>query len=179
MEPEPDHDTVTRTFQEIYQRMVDRTPITDLVWPPVPEVKTAIAQPSRLEPGWRVAAVAFLITAAFGIGWLVAPVGRVEVADNFQPAPQPVPPTTAVPELFTGDSFHTSPYEAVTAAASEQEPNLVDPTFQMVVIFADEDIVDLRVKLQADGFCHWYGANGRVNNDQIEWRAGPAGPCDR
>ncbi len=47
----------------------------------------------------------------------------------------------------------------------------------MVAIYADDTTVDLRVEVTADGFCHWYGVGGQVQEGALEWRASPAGPC--
>lgn len=169
-------DRTRHAFRGTYQWMIEAVPATDMDWPPAQPLRgPSQRRESRM---WLAAGAVLLVVTAFAVGWLAAPVGRVGMADEFQPAPQPVPPTTALPEIATADNSYTSPYEAVMAAASQQQPDLADPTFQMIVIFADENIVDLRVKLQADGFCHWYRANGRVNSDRIEWRAGPADPCD-
>jgi hypothetical protein len=48
----------------------------------------------------------------------------------------------------------------------------------MFVIYAGRDLVDLRVKVEADDFCHWYGVTGQVEHDELAWRGGPAQPCD-
>ena len=72
-----------------------------------------------------------------------------------------------------------SPNDAAIAAALVQDPHLVDLHVTRIVgIYADDQSVDLRVKVQTDGFCHWYGVAGRVNGGVLEWRGGSALDCD-
>lgn len=171
--PTDHHDDQTRrAFHGTYQRMIEALPATELDWPLAHTLQQP--PPRRSTAKWGVAGAVVLVAAAFAVGWLAAPDRRVEVAYEFQP----VTASTALAVPDTDSIAYASPNEAVIAAALEQEPDLVDPTFQMIVIYADESIVDLRVKLQADGFCHWYGATGRVNDDKLDWRAGPADACD-
>ncbi|MGH8937157.1 MAG: hypothetical protein ACRDXD_13005 [Acidimicrobiia bacterium] len=72
-----------------------------------------------------------------------------------------------------------NPREAAIAAALAQDPSLENPSVsRMVVIYADSTIVDLRVQVQAGGFCHWYGVVGRVDNGELRWDGGPAIACE-
>ena len=175
MPTEPEHDTLTRTFRETYQRMVDRTPITSFEWPPVPEMKRATSQPRRLEPGWKAAALGFVITAAFGIGWLVAPGPTPGVGDQLGAPTE----TTALPIPESNVPPSETAADAAIAAALRQEPDLDNPRVTRIVgIYTDDTTVDLRVAIEADGFCHWYGVTGSVQQDILEWRGGPAGPCE-
>ena len=179
MSPEPEHDTVTRTFQEIYQRMVDRAPITEFEWPPVPELKRATAQPRRFEPGWKVAALAFLITAAFGVGWLAASGPTADVGDQFEVQAESTTESTAVPVPESDLPPSVSAADAAIAAALREEPDLENPHVTRIVgIYTDDTTVDLRVQVESDGFCHWYGVTGSVDQDVLEWRGGPAGSCE-
>jgi hypothetical protein len=78
----------------------------------------------------------------------------------------------------TGDGHFESPADAALAVARAQRPDLVDPRLtRMVGIYADSTTVDLRVQIQAEGFCHWYGVAGRVQDGALEWRAQSALPC--
>lgn len=172
MTTEQRDDRSRSAFRGTYQWMIEALPTTELDWPPAHTLRQPL--PRHATPRWVAASAVVLIAAAFAVGWLAAPDRSVDVADQSQP----VTATTALAVPDTDSTAYASPNEAVTAAALEQDPDLVDPAFQMIVIFADENLVDLRVKLQADGFCHWYGANGRVNDDKLEWRAGPADACD-
>lgn len=71
-----------------------------------------------------------------------------------------------------------SPGEAAINAARTNNPDLENPTVtRMVAIYADARTVDLRVQVEAGGFCHWYGVGGQIREGRLEWRAGPAGPC--
>ena len=49
---------------------------------------------------------------------------------------------------------------------------------RIIGIYADQNLVDLRVQVQADNFCHWYGVTGQVEQGEIVWRGGPANSCD-
>lgn len=173
MPTEHNDDQMASAFRGTYQRVVDAVPSTDPGWPPVRTLRPASRRrPSRT---WAVAGIALFGAGAFLVGWLAASGPGSGAADDVEQ----LPPTTAPAVLDPESASFSSPNEAVMAAAVEQNPDMVDPTTrQMIVIYADERIVDLRVKLQADGFCHWYGANGRVENDVLEWRAGPADACD-
>lgn len=48
----------------------------------------------------------------------------------------------------------------------------------MIGIYADDEVVDLRVEVQAEDFCHWYVVNGRVEQGELQWRANPVLRCD-
>jgi hypothetical protein len=121
------------------------------------------------------AALGFLITIAFGLGWLISPGELSAGADPFQV--QTGTTMTAIPE--TSGTSYSTPADAAIAYAEAQEPGIEDPQVtRMIVIYADDAIVDLRVQVQADDFCHWYGVMGQVEQDELEWRGGPAQPCD-
>ena len=58
------------------------------------------------------------------------------------------------------------------------DPDLENPKVtRMIAIYADAVTVDLRVQVEADGFCHWYGIGGQIREARLEWRASPASPC--
>lgn len=120
------------------------------------------------------AAFAFLVTIAFGLGWLISPDEPSAGTDPFQV--QTGTTMTAAPE--NSRASYSNPADAAIAYAEAQEPRLEDPQVtRMIVIYADDEIVDLRVQVQADDFCHWYGVMGRAEQDELEWRGGPALPC--
>jgi hypothetical protein len=74
---------------------------------------------------------------------------------------------------------YPSPTGAAIAAAVSGEPGLVDPPVtRAAVIFADETTVDLRVEVQADEFCHWFGVVGRAEAGVLVWRGGLALGCE-
>jgi hypothetical protein len=84
---------------------------------------------------------------------------------------------TAMPS--TGDNRFDNPADAATAAARAENPDLIDPRLtRMVAIYADATSVDLRVQIQAEGFCHWYGVLGLIQGEAIQWSAQPAGACN-
>lgn len=171
MKTKQDDRDVVETFRRTYQRLVDQAPLFDPEWPPVHTIQEA---PVRSAPrGWTVAALAFLITIAFGLGWLISPGEFSAGADPFQVQTG----TTMTPER-AGTSYST-PADAVIAYAKAQEPGIEDPQVTRIIgIYADQAIVDLRVQVQADDFCHWYGVIGEVDQDELAWRGGPAQPCD-
>ena len=71
----------------------------------------------------------------------------------------------------------TSPQEAAFAAAqltyAVADVGAVD---SMVVIYADAEMIDLRVRVDDGDFCQWYGVTGRVEESGLVYRAGPALP---
>lgn len=173
MNTEQDDRDLVETFRRSYQRLVDQAPAADAEWPPVRIIQET---PLRSAPrGWRIAALAFLITIAFGLGSLISPGGSSAGADPFQVQTETT--MTAVPEA-SGPSF-SAPTDAAIAYAEAQEPGIEDPQVtRMIVIYAGSAMVDLRVQVQAHDFCHWYGVIGQIEQDQLEWRGGPALPCD-
>ncbi|MEX2322904.1 MAG: hypothetical protein WEA29_03945 [Acidimicrobiia bacterium] len=83
---------------------------------------------------------------------------------------------TAMPT--TVSNHFDNPADAATAAARAENPDLVDPRLtRMVGVYADATTVDLRVQIQAEGFCHWYGVSGHVQGGALQWSAQPASPC--
>jgi hypothetical protein len=50
---------------------------------------------------------------------------------------------------------------------------------RIVVIYADQAMVDLRVQVEGDAFCQWYGVTGIVDKGRLTYRASPALPCDQ
>ena len=172
MPPEPDN--IAEAFRSAYRRLVETTPPAKASWPPV-SIAGVSARADRRRPGWMTAAAAFLITGAFWIGWLAAPRQPTRTADPFQIQAEETAP--AVPD--TASAPHASPSEAALAAALAQVPTLDDARVtRMVGIYADDTTVDLRVQVQANDFCHWYGVTGRVDQGSLEWRGGPALSCD-
>lgn len=173
MNTDLDGGDLEKTFRRIYQRIVDQAPVSDPEWPPVRTIQeTPVPSTPR---GWIVAAIAFLVTVAFGFGWLVSPGQASAGSDPFQV--QTGSTMTAVPD--TSGAFYSTPADAAIAYAEAQKPEIEDPQVTRIIgIYADQAIVDLRVQVQADDFCHWYGVTGQVEEDELEWRGGPAQPCD-
>lgn len=173
MNTEHDDHVLAEAFRHTYERLVDQAPVSEFEWPPA---LTARAAPTRPAPrGWMVAAIAFSITIAFGLGWLVSPGESSEGGDPFQVQTDS---TMAAAPATSGTSYST-PADAAIAYAETQEPGIEDPQVtRMVVIHASQAIVDLRVQVEADDFCHWYGVTGQVAQEELEWRGGPAAPCD-
>jgi hypothetical protein len=172
MNTEHDDRDVEEAFRRSFALLVDRAPASDPEWPPV-----AIAQVTTSRPtprGWMVAAMAFLITLAFGLGGLVSPSPSPADSDQFQVQTEA---TLAVPA--PSGAFYPTPADAAIAYATAQKPGIEAPhVTRMFVIYAGQDIVDLRVLVEADDFCHVYGVTGRVEQDELAWRGGPAQPCD-
>ena len=72
-----------------------------------------------------------------------------------------------------------TPEEAVRAAVKENRPELRDPKVQQVVRFIDPDPLDVRVQVNAPGFCRLYAAFGRVEGETVRWRSfGRELPCE-
>ncbi len=80
------------------------------------------------------------------------------------------------PATFTGFG---SPQEAALAAAQLTYPvadgGAVD---SMVVICADSEMIDLRVRIDDGRFCQWYGVSGVLEGGRLVYRAGPALACE-
>jgi hypothetical protein len=73
-----------------------------------------------------------------------------------------------------------SPNEAALTTARVDNPKLVAAKVsRMVVIYADQAMVDLRVQVEGDAFCQWYGVTGIVEAGRLTYRASPAMPCDQ
>ncbi len=72
-----------------------------------------------------------------------------------------------------------SPQEAALAAARLTYPvangGAVD---SMVVIYADSEMIDLRVRIDDGRFCQWYGVSGVLEGGRLVYRAGPALACE-
>jgi hypothetical protein len=173
MNSEHDDRELVGAFRRTYERLVDETPVSDPQWPPVLSAQETATRPAF--QGWMVAAIAFLVTMAFGLGWLISPSRSSVGADPFQV--QTGTTMTAVPE--TSGPSYSSPAEAAIAYAEAQAPGIEDAQMTRIIgIYADQALVDLRVQIQADDFCHWYGVTGQVEQGEIAWRGGPAGSCD-
>lgn len=173
---EEERDDVADAFHESYELVIDRTPIEELVWPPVPTtLGVNDAHGHWAWSGWKAATAGFLLTGAFGFGWLTAPSPGTTATDPFEV----VTVTTAIAVPETATALFASPFDAAIAAALVQDPDLLDPhVTRLIGIYADDQIVNLRAQVRADGFCHWYGVMGRVQEVALVWSGGPALPCD-
>ena len=166
-----EHDPIAAAFRRTYQRILEETPTAEMTWPPVQVL--GIASTGPRPRGWLIALVAFLVTSGLWIGWIVASGEPSGGRDDFPIQTE----STAPPPDMSGAPF-TTPADAAIAAAVAQFPHIQDPRVtRMIVIFADDASVDLRVQVQADDVCHWYGVAGHVRGGAIEWRGGPALPC--
>ncbi len=176
MPAEREQDHVARALNESYQLVVDQTPIGDPVWPPVVPTFKVDSSPDRWAwSGWKAAAVGFLLTVAFGVGWLVAPSPGPTATDPFD-----IETVTVTGIAIPDDAIalFPNPYDAAIAAAIAQDPDLIDAhVTRMIGIGAGERFVDFRVQVQADGFCHWYGVMGHIQDGALVWGGGPAGAC--
>jgi len=173
MNTEHDDRDLVDAFRRSYGRLVDQAHSGGREWPPALTAREMTVRPAVR--GWMVAATAFLLTVAFGLGWLVSPADSSVGADPFQI--QTGTTMTAVPE--TSGPVYSTPADAAIAYAEAQEPGIEDPQVTRIIgIYADQNLVDLRVQVQADDFCYWYGVTGQVEQDEIEWRGGPAQSCD-
>ena len=145
-------------------------------WPPLPTV-------ARLQPlddarrlGVRVAGSLAVLCSAFFGGWFVAGGSGSGAADLFVPEDEQ---SAAAEAASTEGIAYGSHADAAIGAALGDEPGLVDPRVtRAVVISADETTVDLRVEVQAQGYCQWFGVVGRVDGDHIAWRAASALGCE-
>lgn len=182
MPAEQAQDQVARAFNDSYQLVVDQTPIADLVWPPAVSIVNVDSSSQRwIGSGWKAAAAGFLVTvalgAAFGVGWLVAPDPGPTATDPFD-----IETVTVTSIAFPDDAtaLFASPNDAAIAAATAQDPTLVDAhVTRMIGIGAGDQFVDFRVQVQADGFCHWYGVAGWVQDGALVWAGGPVLTCDK
>lgn len=170
-------DEFASTFRNTYQRAVETSPEGES-WPPLQSLGK---HPPlvRGTSGWVRAGAAFAVVAvvAFGTGWLTGP----------NPASEPeaflylqTPPTTLAAVPVDPAATFDNPYDAVIDAAAGLFSTLPNPsaTTRMVVIFADSELVDLRVQVRWEGACQWYGVTGRVTDDGLRWSSGPALSCD-
>lgn len=172
-----EHDKIADAFHHTYQRMVDRVQLTEPEWPPVSTIGDITPPAGRFLTGWKIAVAALLITGSFWVGWLVAPGQATRATDPFQVQTET---TTAVAVPDTESIPHPNPAEAAIAAALAQAPDLTDARVTRIVgIYADDTMVDLRVQIQANEYCHWFGVTGYVRESALEWRGGPALPCDQ
>lgn len=173
MNVDPGNDEVRDAFRHAYQHLTDQVPVSAVEWPLLPSIAflDRPAEPQR----WGVTAAVslLLLGAAFFGGWFFAPESSSPATDPF--AAQDEIAAVAVEEGI-GYPSHS---EAAIAAAISGRSGLVDPQVtRAVVIFADEETVDLRVEVQADEFCYWFGVVGRVEDGGLAWRGGPALGCD-
>lgn len=178
---EQERNRAAEALHKSYQLVVDQTLIEDPVWPPVAVTVTVDTSRGRsVWTGWRVAAAGSLLTASFGIGWLAAPSPGAMATDPF-PIQTITFTTIAIPSISTIPTVSFSnPFDALIAAAGAQDPSLIDPhVTRLIGVYADDQIVDLRAQVRADGFCHWYAVTGRVQDGALGWSAAPVSACEQ
>lgn len=72
----------------------------------------------------------------------------------------------------------TDPGAAALDQATVEHPELVNPAVSfLVVLFSHDGLIDTRVRVEAEDYCHWYGAGGYVVNGRMTWNADEALPC--
>lgn len=166
MNRESMNDGVAEEFRRNYQRIIETAPAGES-WPLSPTGRGE-RRGRRSPPVLRSAPLAFGLATllAFATGWLMRPLSAL---DEAMIAYQSSPPTTALAvPMEVGSTFDT-PGEAAIDAATRQSPGLSNPGMRMVVIYAGTNLIDLRVKLEADNFCQWYGVTGRVTEGELRW----------
>lgn len=123
----------------------------------------------RTTIGFGVVILGAMLFAAFQV-----------LSDGSSPAPSTgMIERQAVPEEITPDNTFTTPADAAIAKAREvgiEEPR----ADRFVLIFADEETVDLRVRVNGVD-CAWFGVVGLVQEGKIGWSnagSGDGRPCD-
>lgn len=120
------------------------------------DVVTSVPLPA----GWESVCLEYTVEGHRVHGWF--PEGTISIA-------------ASVGDLAAFDS----PSEAALATARVDYPGLVAAKVsRMVLIYADQAIVDLRVQVESDAFCQWYGVTGMVDEGRLTYRASPALPCE-
>ncbi len=168
MGTEPNNDPTAQAFRESYDQIVGQVHLTEPEWPPIPTVSDHGPTARPKLPWLRVAAGISALALVFAAGWLISP-------DPTTPTNEPYEFGTDTAEAVphTRSAPHASPNDAAIATALSQNPGLDEPRVtRMVTIFADDTMVDLRVEVQDDGFCHWYGVLGTIHQGRLEWRGG-------
>ncbi|MCP3912294.1 MAG: hypothetical protein GY713_15220 [Actinomycetia bacterium] len=108
----------------------------------------------------RAAAAISALAGVFAAGWLISPDPTSPTNESLEFG---IDTTPSIP--YTRSAPHASPNDAAIAAALAQNPGLDEPRVtRMVTVFADDTMVDLRVEVQDDGFCHWYGVLGTIHH---------------
>ena len=83
-----------------------------------------------------------------------------------------------LPEQVSANDLFRTPADAAERRA--EESGFADPRAdRFILIFADEDTVDLRVRVTSGDGCRWFGVVGFVEDDSLGWYAGTDGlSCD-
>lgn len=96
------------------------------------------------------------------------------------------PPSTgtiervAVPEQITADNTFPNPAEAAEAKAHQVGLDEARAD-KFVLVYADEELIDLRVRVNGDDGCSWFGVGGFVEDGKISWSnagSGDGQPCN-
>lgn len=169
MTNEPAKDDVAEVFRHAYQHLTDQVDLNDAEWPPTaaPVSLSSLDHRRRWQP--RAALWVSLVGAAFAGGWLLSPTSTSEPGlGSILQDEQSAPAVIAVDAVA-----YDSHGDAAVAAALGVKSDLVDPRVTgAVVIFSDAATVDLRVEVQAAGFCSWFGVVGQVESGSLKWRGG-------
>jgi hypothetical protein len=119
------------------------------------------------------------------LGVLLAILGGVALiavwgngADELADSPETMERVGRPEQVSANDLFRT-PADAAERRA--EESGFADPRAdRFVLIFADEDTVDLRVRVTSDDGCRWFGVVGFVEDNSLGWYAGTDGmSCDQ
>lgn len=97
-----------------------------------------------------------------------------------RPPPTGTTERVVAPDQITADNTFPNPAEAAEAKARQVglDEARVD---KFVLIYADEEIIDLRVRVSDDDGCRWFGVGGSVEDGKIGWRnagSGDGQPCN-
>lgn len=177
MSPKQKQDDVIDAFQESYQLVVDQMSRAEPVWPPSITISHVTQSPAPARSRWKVGVSGFLLTVAFGLGWLLAPSPVATDLDSPNAGAVPVA-STAIPE--TASAEFASAADAAIASAITENPSLTDPhVTRLIAIGASDTSVNLRAQVVAGEFCHWCGVGGRVRDGALVWSAAPASACSQ
>lgn len=177
MSPKQERDEVTDAFHESYQLIVDQIASTEPAWPPSITISHVNQSPVPARSRWEVGVSGFLLTVAFGLGWLLAPSPVATDLDSPNAGAVPVA-STAIPE--TASAEFASAADAAIASAITENPNLTDPRVtRLIVLNTGDTSIALRAQVTAGEFCRWYGVGGSIRDGALVWSAAPASACSQ
>lgn len=116
---------------------------------------------SRLPLIARLLVVGTALVAVIIGGWMVSHSLVTEDSVEKVTAAEPVP-----------DEVFPTPRDAAVAWAQQQSAVGDAVVDDMVVVYADTHMVDLRVKVSGDDLCRWIGIVGHGEADELAWSYG-------